>query len=125
MTKKRKSRLSKEAQLRSFVIKTLRRASLFWGPRNECLRKARVERGLYMCASCKACVSKKELRVDHKITVIPLSGFDSFDGIIRRLFCEEEGLQALCVRCHDIKTEQEDKVRGVYREGYISTEDVE
>lgn len=123
MKKKRKSRLTKEAQLRSFVLKNLRRASLSWGPRSECIRQARVERGLYMCSSCKACISKNELRVDHKITVIPLSGFDSFDGIIRRLFCEVDGLQALCVRCHDIKTQQEDRVREVYRGNYEPPED--
>jgi 5-methylcytosine-specific restriction endonuclease McrA len=76
-----------------------------------------------MCSSCKACTSKKEVRVDHKETVIPLSGFDSFDGIIRRLFCDEDGLQVLCIRCHSIKTEQEDKVRGVYRNGYVPEED--
>ena len=110
-----KKERTKEQILRSFVMKHLRRASLHWDARNDCLKNARVGRNEYLCAMCGKKFPRKESKVDHISTVIPLSGFDSFDGVIRRLFCEVNDLQVLCSEDHDIKTLEEDKLRELYR----------
>ncbi len=42
-----------EAAFKSFIISTLRRASIYWKPKNECIKRARVSRGVYQCELCK------------------------------------------------------------------------
>lgn len=96
---------------KNFVINILRKGSYRWPPRNEALRKARVSRGKYCCNICKGSFSIKEINRDHVVPCVPLSGWDSFDGYISRLFCNEAGFQVLCEKCHDEKTKQEDHAR--------------
>lgn len=106
---------TEEQILRSFVMKHLRRASLHWEARNDCLKNAHVGRNEYLCAMCNGKFPRKQVKIDHIDTVIPLSGFDSFDGVIRRLFCKVDQLQCLCDRDHDLKTLEEDKVRDLFK----------
>ena len=92
-----------------------------WGPVNRVKAKARVERGFYKCAQCGEVVPAtavvtlkngkvkrvKNIAVDHINPIVPTSGFDSWDGVINRLFCDEAGLQLLCRPCHEEKCKEE------------------
>ena len=50
----------------------------------------------------------KNALVDHIDPIIdPEVGFTTWDETIERMFCEEDGLQVLCYKCHEIKTNQE------------------
>jgi hypothetical protein len=56
-------------------------------------------------------VPAKQIQIDHKNSVVPLTGFDGFDNFIERLWCPEDQLQAICKPCHEIKTKAEKEVR--------------
>ena len=100
-----------------------------WKPLNEVKSRARVERGLYKCEQCQSIVPAtaittlkngktkriKNIAVDHISPVVPVSGFDSWDNVITRLFCDVEGLQLLCRDCHEIKCKEEMDERKSYR----------
>jgi hypothetical protein len=49
--------------------------------------------------------------VDHIEPIVPVTGWESWDSYIERMFCEKEGLQILCEECHDVKTRAEKKKR--------------
>lgn len=104
------------SEFKSFVKSALRKAAMKWPPINNVRKNARVERGRYLCNMCKQVVpaSKVVIKngvrkrtynivVDHIVPVVPTSGFDSWDGVIHRLFCDEDNLQLLCRECHDKK----------------------
>ena len=55
---------------------------------------------LHRCPLCKKLHPKGMMQADHTIPVIPLSGFDSWDGVISRLYCEMDGFQPICKPCH-------------------------
>lgn len=96
-----------------------------WPPINKVRAEARVERGKYKCSSCGEIVGAstiatlkngkekrvKNIIVDHINPIVPIEGWDSFDGLIKRLFCGEEGLQLLCRNCHLLKTKEENDAR--------------
>jgi len=96
---------------KSRVRSSLRKLWLYSPERREALAKARIERGVYCCSSCHAHIGRKELAVDHIEPVTPLTGFDSWDGLIERLFCSPEGLTVLCKPCHKVKTKAENASR--------------
>lgn len=114
-----------EARFHSFIVSALRSASTRWDPMHDCLKKARVSRGLYECASCGEHVPptiKKEgerkrtknIFADHiKPVVDPSKGFEGYDEYIKRMFVEVEGFQALCGECHTKKTNEE---RGIAKD---------
>lgn len=56
----------------------------------------------WLCASCGKYHPREGVQVDHKEPVVPLSGFDSWDGVIARLFCPATQLRVLCEACHDV-----------------------
>lgn len=106
-----------EKDLRRFIIPVLRRASLRWTPRNEALKLARIERGLYKCASCGETFKPKEIVVDHIDPVVPIEGDDyDWHTFITRLFVSADKLQVLCTTCHDVKSMMEDNLRNQRRE---------
>ena len=102
-----------EARFSSFIKSLLRKGSMRWAPINQVKKAAWVERGKYLCAACNEVVpltvdGKKNVFVDHKHPVVdPEEGFVSWDTYINRMFCEAEGLQVLCNRCHNTKTAEE------------------
>lgn len=65
----------------------------------------------YKCSSCKQDFPLKEVQVDHINPVIPKEGFSTWDDVIERLFCEQDGLQLLCKACHSIKSKKENDER--------------
>lgn len=90
----------------------LRRISYQWPPRKEAIRRARVERGSYKCATCEGLFGPKEIQLDHINPVVDEeAGFIDFNTYIDRLFCSTEGFQVLCRTCHDTKTFMEGEIR--------------
>lgn len=107
----------KKHNRKTFVTGALRRASLRWPPRNEALKKARVDRGLYRCAMCEGNFKKDEVHIDHiKPVINPSVGFSGWDDFINNLLCDVEGFQILCKMDHEIKTMLEDEMRKSFKE---------
>lgn len=114
-----------EARFKSFIRAQLRQGTRKWAPITETLKKARVARGLYLCASCKQEVAptyrenRKRVNnvfVDHIVPITnPETGFTSWDEVINNMFCEMDNLQVLCKQCHDIKTQQEKEIAAKFR----------
>lgn len=101
----------KPINLKTWVIQRLRGQSYKWPYRNSALVAARVDRGLYKCAICSEIFKRDGVQLDHIKPVIPLTGWDNWDGFITRLFCEEDGYQVICLICHNVKTTTEDTIR--------------
>lgn len=104
-----------DTRKKSFSIHVLRRGSYKWPGRNEAAKLAKVSYGTYRCALCNGLFRKKDTQLDHKIPVIPVQGFDSFDGYIDRLYCNSDGYQVLCIDCHEKKTALESGERALIR----------
>ena len=118
-----------EARYISFIKSALRSASQRWPPRYRALHAAFVGKrlnpasgriaGFYKCNSCLQEYVVKEVEVNHIVPVVPITGFDSWDNIINRLFCEQEGLEVLCKPCHKRITKQENLERKVHSDKRI------
>lgn len=110
-----------EARFNSFVKGALRSASQRWPPKYQVLADAFVETKTnvktgrqakhYKCSKCLEDFPQKEVEVNHITPVVPLSGFDSWDGVVERLFCEKGGLEVVCKPCHKSITNNENKER--------------
>lgn len=110
-----------DAKYFAFVKGGLRSASQRWPPKYKVLSKAYVGTRInlrtgrmckhYACNGCGLAFPTKDVEVNHIIPVILTTGFDSWDGVISRLFCEEEGLEVLCKPCHKAITKQENEER--------------
>ena len=109
-----------EARYHSFIKGALRSASVRWPPKHRVRRAAWIKRGVYKCAGYKrrahqvpVSIEKNKKRinnvtVDHIVPIVdPNKGFESWDKVIERMFCEAEGLQVLCMSCHKAKTKDE------------------
>jgi len=101
----------KEQSLKTWLIPRLRRLSYQWPPRNEAKKLARVSRGVYKCNKCTELFGPSEVILDHINPVVPLTGFEDLGHFVESLFCKVEGFQVMCNKCHDKKTEKEDKTR--------------
>ena len=108
-----------EARFNSFIKSALRKAR--WPVKYKCIKEAFVKNGinpktgrkckLHKCADCGKLFPQKDVVADHIEPVVPVTGFTNWDDIIRRMYCEIEGFQALCKECHKIKTAQEREER--------------
>lgn len=116
-----------ESKFKSFIRGNLRRTSQKWKPIQDCLKEARVERGLYLCAGCNNIVPAtdknvdgkrvKNVHVDHINPVIdPTIGWTTWDDFIERMFVEKDKLQVLCNACHEVKTNSEKAIAKERRE---------
>lgn len=123
-TKKEGTRNGKEwteARYFSFVKSGLRSASQRWPPRYTVINEAYVGQQInpksgrwakhYRCSSCGVAFPAKEVEVNHIIPVIPVTGFDNWDGVVSRLFCEKDGLELVCKPCHKAITLVENNER--------------
>lgn len=113
---------SKKYNLKAFIIATLRRASYRWPARQEALKLARIERGLYKCNICSKTFKKQDIRIDHIDPVVAISGFTDWNDYINRMFCDESGLQVICSFDHDIKTKIEKEARKIHKKSLTSKE---
>lgn len=112
-----------EARFTSFVKSALRSASQRWPPKYQTLSKACVGQKtnpasgrlakFYKCNKCKDDFPAKNVEVNHIIPVVPVDGFDSWDAVIYRLFCEEDGLEVVCKPCHKLITKEENQERKI------------
>lgn len=101
---------SLEKKLKSKIISALRRLWCFSSDRTKAKRKNKmVGFALYICDGCQK--GSKKVSVDHILPVVPVYGWDDWDGFITRLFCGTEGLQILCKGCHKKKTDKENEQR--------------
>ena len=108
-----------KARYRSFIMSALRRAQ--WPVKYEAIRSAFVRDGvnpatgrkckLHKCSACGELFPAKDMRADHIDPIVPVTGFDNWDALIARLFCEIGGFQAICVECHAVKTKAENAER--------------
>ena len=65
----------------------------------------------YQCAKCSGWFTGKEIQVDHIEPAGKLSNYKDLAGFVKRLFCEADGMQVLCLECHQSKTNAERKAR--------------
>lgn len=110
-----------EARMNSFIKGALRSASVKWPPRYTTLHDAcvgtRVNRKTgrmakhYRCSRCQGDFPGKDVEVNHITPVVPVDGFDSWDGVIKRMFCEKDGLELVCKPCHKEITAEENNKR--------------
>ena len=112
-----------ESRFNGFIVSALRAASQRWGPKNQCIRDARVSRGLYKCDGCGNIVPAtlpppegkknriKNIVADHINPVVdPAVGFVDWGTYIARMFVERDGYQALCHECHTKKSAEERRI---------------
>jgi 5-methylcytosine-specific restriction endonuclease McrA len=103
----------------SFIKSALRGAQ--WPPKYECIKEAFVEYGinpatgrkckLHLCPDCKGLFPQAGMKADHIVPVVGPEGFVNWDTFIARLYVEKEGFQAICKKCHEVKTKEENAQR--------------
>lgn len=116
--------MKKPINIDAFIKIKLRRISLYWPPRNEAKTRARVSRGKYKCEECQSILKAKEIQLDHKEPVVPLTGQImrpdgsriDYNTYIDRLFCSADKFSVLCHNCHESKTFAENAVREHHRD---------
>jgi 5-methylcytosine-specific restriction endonuclease McrA len=105
------------ARKNSFIMSALRGASRRWNPMHAARKDARTARNTYTCAACKKSFGSKQIRVDHIQPVREVTGKDnSWDAVIRRMFCEKDGYQVLCIACAQLKNNMENAARKFNKE---------
>ena len=91
-----------------FLRSALRRASVRWAPKSECLKAARKpyngankrRKWQYQCAMCKKWHAGKDIAVHHVQPCGTLKAFSDLPQFVERLFCEQDGFRAVCRTCH-------------------------
>jgi 5-methylcytosine-specific restriction endonuclease McrA len=104
-----------ESAFWSFIRSALRQKSRWWKPITQCKMKARRpykgpnkrQKFEYQCKECQQWFPDKQVNVDHITPAGTLRCANDLPGFVERLFCEIDGLQVLCSKCHDKKTKQE------------------
>lgn len=118
-----------EKKLKLKIIKVLRRDSYKSGVYKKVYERTyKTTEGkafVHGCEICKNLFKRKEMQVDHILSVIPLhtdeENCDLYD-YIERLYCNEKALQHLCKECHQDKTQFENHLRKLYKTGIIKKE---
>jgi 5-methylcytosine-specific restriction endonuclease McrA len=106
-----------EAVYWTFIRSALRQKSRWWPPVTQVkLEARRIYKGVnkrqkyeYQCNICKEWFMEKDINIDHIIPAGALNCGADLEGFVGRLFVEVEGLQVLCINCHDKKTQKDRK----------------
>lgn len=99
-----------EAQFWWRIRSALRQQWRWWKPKQEARRRARLSKGLYVCALCQNTFTSKEIEVDHKKPCGSLRCYDDLPRFIERLFAEDvDSYRVLCKPCHNGITQAERK----------------
>ena len=101
-----------ESAFWSFIRSSIRKASMYWKPLQQCKVDARKpykgingrQKWEYNCAECNKWFMEKEIQIDHIIDAGSLKSGDDLKGFVERCFVEAGGYQVLCKPCHQIKT---------------------
>lgn len=104
-----------EAAFWGMIRAALRQKSRWWKPiaqaKAEAKRKYKGpnkrQQWEYQCNECKNWFPDKQVNVDHILPAGSLNCAQDLPGFVERLFCEVDGLQCLCTKCHDKKTKSE------------------
>ena len=120
------------AKFKTFIENLLRKGTLYWKPREEAIRLARVAPATVKCAICgdwicdgadstfakvisdapdNIVVRMGEMKLDHNPPVVPIEGFTNWQDYITRMFCFTNHFHVLCKECHDKKTGYEREMR--------------
>lgn len=110
MAKKRKKKVGIP---KSKIMSAARRLWLYSSMRKEAFNKDRTSDGYHRCAKCRGLT--EEVAIDHEPSVVPLTGWDSWDNVLERLFCDADKLQKLCHKCHGKKSTFEANQRKKHR----------
>lgn len=101
-----------------YVLNILRQGTITWSGRSRCLQNARkkVWDGTYFkngkkkfkfqwhCPHCQEWfLNQEDMEVDHKVEIGPFTG--DWNEYIAKMYCDPiKDLQALCIKCHSLKT---------------------
>lgn len=103
-------------KVKSKLISAMRRIWMYSEMRKKVLGRTKFKKAVGMFANgkaktvfhwhCEKCGTEtREPEVDHIEPAVPLTGWDSWDGYISRMFTEDEWkLQVLCNTCHNAIT---------------------
>lgn len=109
----------------NYVKNALRIATYKWPYFSIAMNRQRLERGLYLCESCKGSFGPKEINRDHIEPVIDVkTGFTTWENYINRLFVKSNQIQILCLQCHENKTFTENTMRLKYGQKPIKVKKV-
>lgn len=75
----------------------------------------KLRRVHFRCAKCGNKGSRKVVAVDHRESVVPVTGKTDLNTYADRLFCGIKGLDILCKECHDSKSKAENKLRRMHK----------
>ena len=98
-----------EARFFGFLRSGLRRMSVRWPPKNDCMRASRRaykgpnkrQKWEAQCSGCGQWFKLKEVKVHHIVPCGTLRCWADLAGFAQRLFCEAAGFRVLCVSCHE------------------------
>lgn len=97
---------------KSFIINSLRRATYRWPGRWIAEKRSKLStKGDYFCEQCGLICKKKETQMDHILPVVIVTGWDSWENVLDRMFCSPDGWQRICRPCHKLKTQGENQSR--------------
>lgn len=113
----RNSETMTEAAFWSWIRSALRQKSRWWKPVAQAKMLARRaykgpnkrQKWEYKCAECLQYFKATDINVDHINPAGTLKCYNDLPGFVERLFCEVDGLQVMCTKCHDKKTTKERK----------------
>ena len=105
--KTRNNNTMTESAFFQWLRHNLRKSSLYWKPVAQVRKEAQVpyiglnkrRKYLYRCSMCGKDFLK--INIHHKKECGTLMKFDDLPAFVENLFCEKQGLIALCDRCHE------------------------
>jgi len=118
VAKTRASGTLTEAAYWGMIKSCLRRASRWWKPIANVRLKARRNytgplkrlKYEYKCSVCLDYFPATQIQIDHILPVGSLNKAEDLPGVVERLFCEEDNLQAICSSCHLIKSRTDNEL---------------
>ena len=97
------------AAIKNDVRSRIRQQFTWYSPEfSKCKNDAKISYGLYQCSSCQTIT--KKIEIDHYPAVIRTDEKTkdiSLDEYFDRVFCDIDGLRALCTNCHSQVTDEQ------------------